>query len=113
MHPLFDLRGRHALITGGARGIGKCVTRILAEAGVDVAIVDIDEAGAEATAADLASRFDVKAIGIGCDVTRSERVNAMVDRVWEASAAWTSRSTTPESPGTPRRSRCPTGTGST
>ena len=50
---LLDLSGRIAVVTGGARGIGRaCCTR-LAEAGATVVVADLDDAGAAETAAAL------------------------------------------------------------
>ena len=46
----FDLRGRRAIVTGGARGIGAAIVRALADAGVRVAIADLDFAAALALA---------------------------------------------------------------
>lgn len=57
-----DLRGKCALVTGGASGIGAAVARRLAEAGARVAIIDRDEAAARRVAdevAGLALRGDV------------------------------------------------------
>jgi meso-butanediol dehydrogenase/(S,S)-butanediol dehydrogenase/diacetyl reductase len=51
MSDIFDLDGRRALITGGARGIGAAISRALARSGVRVAIADID-LGAAQTLAD-------------------------------------------------------------
>jgi NAD(P)-dependent dehydrogenase (short-subunit alcohol dehydrogenase family) len=42
----FDLQGRKAIVTGGARGIGAAIVRAFAGAGVQVAIADLDLAAA-------------------------------------------------------------------
>ncbi len=49
----FRIDGRTALVTGGASGIGEQTSRVLAGAGANVIIVDIDEAKAAALAAEL------------------------------------------------------------
>lgn len=43
---LFDLSGKRALVTGGATGIGEGIAGVLAQAGADVIIADINAAGA-------------------------------------------------------------------
>lgn len=48
-----DLRGRRALVTGGASGIGAACARVFAAAGAHVTVADIDRAAAEALAAEL------------------------------------------------------------
>ena len=71
------LDGRVALVTGGARGIGAATARRLRADGARVALLDLDEAGAVATAA------EVGGIGVGCDVTDGAAVQAAVERVVE------------------------------
>ncbi|MGA2793326.1 MAG: SDR family NAD(P)-dependent oxidoreductase [Roseiarcus sp.] len=50
MADVFDLKGRRAIVTGGARGIGAAIVRALARAGVGVAIADLDLAAAQVLA---------------------------------------------------------------
>jgi NAD(P)-dependent dehydrogenase (short-subunit alcohol dehydrogenase family) len=65
----FSLDGRHALVTGGASGIGEAICRVFYAAGASVIILDIDLARAEALAAELAGSTVV-----GCDITDEEAV---------------------------------------
>src|SRR5262245_974135 len=53
MADVFDLKGRRALVTGGARGIGAAIVRALARAGVRGGVTDLDRAGAEALAGEV------------------------------------------------------------
>ncbi|MFJ6114480.1 bifunctional aldolase/short-chain dehydrogenase [Agrococcus sediminis] len=69
--------GRVALVTGAASGIGKAIATRLAADGACVVIADLDLAKARAAAAELGSS-DV-AIGVQCDVTKADDVQAAVD----------------------------------
>jgi NAD(P)-dependent dehydrogenase (short-subunit alcohol dehydrogenase family) len=64
--PAFDLNGKVALVTGGARGIGFATARRLIERGASVTVVDLDPSAVERAAAEL---HDSRAMGIAADVT--------------------------------------------
>lgn len=78
----FSLKGRTALVTGAGRGIGYALAQALAEAGADVACVDLDGDSARQAAETLA-RLGVRALGLRADVTRKDEVAAMVAAVVE------------------------------
>ncbi len=74
----FDIRGRSALVTGAASGIGLAYAECMAEAGAKVTLTDIDAAGAEREAKRLVdegydARWDV------CDVAQLPQVAAAFD----------------------------------
>ncbi len=77
------LDGKAIYVTGGASGIGKSAAMAFAEAGADVAIVDINLEGAETAAREIAEATGSKTIAIRCDVTNKDEVEAMVAKVVE------------------------------
>jgi short-subunit dehydrogenase len=75
-----DLRGKVAIITGGANGMGEAVSRTLALRGTRVVIADIDVERAARVAAEIqASGGD--AVSIPTDVGEEAQVIALVERV--------------------------------
>lgn len=72
---MFDLTSQVALVTGGAKGIGKGIVQTLCKAGAHVIIADIDQQQGEATARELGCSF--KAL----DVTSQEACRDVVDAV--------------------------------
>ena len=71
---LFDLTGRVALVTGGARGLGEASSRTLARLGAVIVLSDIDAEAAETGA---------QVLGRGCDVTDPDDVDRLVSGLIE------------------------------
>ena len=72
----FDLQGKVAIITGAGRGIGQGVALVLAEAGVDVVVAELDKSGMEDTVRKVRD-FGRKSLGIRVDVTNEQDVENM------------------------------------
>jgi len=75
-----DLSGRVALVTGGARGIGKCIALTFAKHGADVGVVDIDEDAALGTVAEIED-LGRRAVCQTCDVTSADAVKRVTDAI--------------------------------
>lgn len=73
--------GRSAVVTGGARGIGRAVAHRLAGLGADVAVWDVDEAAAQATARELTAALAASGevgtvVARGVDITDAAAIEA-------------------------------------
>ena len=68
------LEGRVAIVTGGGRGIGVEYAKVLAAEGAKVAVTDIETE----TTVNIINQAGGEAIGIHCDVTNTENIQAMV-----------------------------------
>ncbi|CAN7368042.1 SDR family NAD(P)-dependent oxidoreductase [Phenylobacterium sp. LjRoot219] len=78
-----DMKGRAALVTGAAGGLGAATALRLAQAGADVCLVDIDAARLEETAA-AARAHGVKALVRATDLSERENCTAAVTAAVEA-----------------------------
>src|SRR5260221_417082 len=77
-----DLNGAVALVTGGNGGLGQCICQALAKEGVHVAVMYAQSrAEAEGLARELASRHQVNAAAVACDVTDGGSVERVIDEV--------------------------------
>jgi NAD(P)-dependent dehydrogenase (short-subunit alcohol dehydrogenase family) len=65
--PTFDLTSRRAVVTGAASGIGRATSLALAEAGADLLLADLDEAGLAAVTREIHDRGR-QALPLGIDV---------------------------------------------
>lgn len=71
---------RVAIVTGAARGIGRAVAERLAADGLDVALVDLDAARCDATAASVRSAGQ-RTLAIGGDISNEDDVAATLETV--------------------------------
>ncbi len=78
----FQLKGNVALVTGGARGLGKAMATALAEAKAHIVIADSNIVEAHKTANEL-QKEGIETMAIQVDVTRPEQVEQMVQTIVE------------------------------
>lgn len=81
-----NVRGRVAVVTGGADGIGRCLALEYAAAGAHIALADVDEPRMAQTAE------EIRALGVNvsthrCDVSQRSELEALRDAVLEAHGA--------------------------
>ena len=76
----FSLSGKVSVVTGANRGIGRALTRALAEAGSDVVLLVRDPAGASAAVAELEA-IGVTALAVAADVTEAGEVEQAVTEI--------------------------------
>lgn len=77
---MFDMSGRVAVVSGAASGMGKAMSIGLAEAGADLMILDIDEEGMQATAAEIEG-LGRRVIPLNCDISEPDQIRAVFARL--------------------------------
>lgn len=75
--PLFDLRGRVALVTGGSKGLGKAMSRGFAEAGADVVISSRHDDELRTAASEINKGLETRVSTIVADMTRRDDVKRL------------------------------------
>jgi len=78
-----NLKGKSAIVTAAASGVGKTIAELLARQGVSVAIADVSQDAAQSVANAIESAGG-KAISVAMDVTSEIAVNRATDRVASA-----------------------------
>jgi 3-oxoacyl-[acyl-carrier protein] reductase len=79
---MVNLEGTTAMVTGAGQGIGRDIALLLAEAGADIASLDVNLEGAEATAA-LVRTKGRKSVALACDVSNPADVDRCVAEAME------------------------------
>jgi len=79
-----NLKDKTAIVTGGARGIGRAIVQRLAEAGADVVIGDFRLDEAEATANEIQKTTGRQVRAVRADVTDLKQVEALRDAALQA-----------------------------
>src|SRR5438445_803705 len=76
---LVSLKGRVAVVTGGAQGLGRAMVNRLAEAGASVLIVDLRTEQAEKAAQETSAQFGSKVIAAAVDVSDADSIVSVVN----------------------------------
>ncbi len=74
------LQNKVAMVTGGARGIGKAISLLFAKEGADIAVCDVNLENARATCAEIEA-LGRKAIALEVDVTSFVKVEEAVNKI--------------------------------
>ena len=81
MKNYFDLKGCVAVVTGCSTGLGVQMAKALANQGANIVALARRKELIDAVSADIAKEYGVEAIGVACDITDTERVEAAIDDV--------------------------------
>jgi 2-keto-3-deoxy-L-fuconate dehydrogenase len=71
---VFDMKGRQAVVTGAASGIGLAIAEIFASHKAGVVVLDLEAKKAVETAASIALKTGANVTGVGCNVSNADSV---------------------------------------
>lgn len=74
-----NLKGKTAIVTGGAQGLGEAISLRLASEGCQVVVADIKEDGIKSTEEKIRKDYDQASLGIVTDVTNEDAVASLID----------------------------------
>jgi NAD(P)-dependent dehydrogenase (short-subunit alcohol dehydrogenase family) len=81
-----EFKGRVAVVTGGASGIGRALAAVFAGEGMKVVIADVEARALETTAGELRAR-GTEVLAVLTDVSKRESVQGLADRVFASYGA--------------------------
>jgi NAD(P)-dependent dehydrogenase (short-subunit alcohol dehydrogenase family) len=77
------LKGKRALVTGAARGIGRGIAEVFADEGADVAVNDVENLSQAEEVVRSITAKGTRAVAVPGDVSKRTDVEPMIDRVWK------------------------------
>lgn len=83
MKNYFDLKGQVAIVTGCSTGLGVQMAKALANQGANIVVVARRQNLIEQVADEIKAEFGVDALPVVCDITDTQKVEAMVDATME------------------------------
>ena len=75
-----EFAGKHCIVTGAARGMGRAVAERLAKQGADLALLDIHEELLQKTGAEL-TQYGTQIITVTCDLSRKAEIDRAMARI--------------------------------